>query len=567
MKKKIKNIHSIFVQLNVAFFIVVAITGGLLIWTYSPNIKRELTVVSQNYMNDLSIAYGATLDNEIKKADGDATAVLKADNLYLKLHGVGIEGVESSYVYVVDADGIMLSHPEDGKIGKSVDNDVVKQYAKDLKEGKETKNGIVTYEYNGAQRYAAIYVSTYKEFILVVAADADEVLLPISKINRQGIFGLLIALVICSMIGFVLARIVVKPITQMTDLTIKLSEMDFTEKEMYSKLSQRKDEVGSMGRALSLLRMELANIIRQIREESSRLLDTAADINVSALETTNTMEQFEIAVNEIAQGATAQAEDTQKATENVVGIGNMVKEADEQVAELIEYAKYMKKSGMAATEILSQLDTVNGQAEEYIGIIAKQTETTNESAQKIHEAASMITEIAEETNLLSLNASIEAARAGEQGRGFAVVASQIQKLAEQSNDSAKQIGEIIRILIEDSEKAVDIMKDVKEIIQKQSEHVNRTKVAFDEIQDGVEQSISGMEHVSQKTKEMDHSRAGVIDVVQNLSAIAQENAASAEETSSSVKEVITISNELSQEAKSLEKISNEMEERMSVFKI
>ena len=91
--------------------------------------------------------------------------------------------------------------------------------------------------------------------------------------------------------------------------------------------------------------------------------------------------------------------------------------------------------------------------------------------------------------------------------------------------------------MEDSQKAVSIMEDVKEIFKKQSEHVDNTKQAFDEIQKNVEQSIAGMSAIDDKTKQLDKERSGVIDIVQNLSAIAQENAASTEETSASVTEV------------------------------
>ena len=246
---------------------------------------------------------------------------------------------------------------------------------------------------------------------------------------------------------------------------------------------------------------------------------------------------------------------------------NYYTQTADQVDDLMKYATRMQQSGQGATEALEQLEQVNDQAMQYIHVIAEQTDTTNASASKIHEAASMITEIAEETNLLSLNASIEAARAGEQGRGFAVVAAQIQKLAEQSNESAKEISEIIRVLMEDSQKAVSIMDDVKEIFKKQSEHVDNTKQAFDEIQKNVEQSIAGMSAIDDKTKQLDKERSGVIDIVQNLSAIAQENAASTEETSASVTEVKAISDQLSEEADSLKNISHTMEQSMAVFQI
>lgn len=554
-------------QLIAVFFTITVATGVLLIMIYSPNVKRELTTLSQNYINDLALAYGSTLDNEIKKADGDSTYALKTDALSLKLDGVGIKGIESSYVYVTDETGKMLYHKDGSKIGKSVENKVVKQVIADLQAGKEVQNGVVSYQYQGKTKYASIYVSTYKEFVLVVSADEGDVLKPIEEINLLGGVGILVSVLVCGAVGLMFASLIVKPITRMTDVTQRLAEMDFTDDGQGEKMRRRKDEIGSMSRALNNLRMELVRVVAGIREQSTLLLHTSENLNASAAETSATMEQLECAVGEIAQGATAQASDTQHATEKVILMGEMVEETDHKVMELVAYAQQMKKSGADATEILNCLTQVNEQAEQYIQVIAQQTATTNESAQKIHEAASMITEIADETNLLSLNASIEAARAGEQGRGFAVVAAQIQKLAEQSNESAHQIGEIITTLMEDSQKAVSIMEDVKEIMLKQSEHVERTKEAFLEIQSGVERSIGGMNEISAKTQQMDDARAGVVDIVQNLSAIAQENAASTEETSASVTEVSAISGELSEESKRLEEISRNMEEGMAVFKI
>lgn len=564
---KITDRHSILVQICTVNFFAVLIAGIFMMWMYSSNAEKEITAMAQHYINDLAISYGSTLDNEIKKADGDATYVMKADNLYLKLNGVGMEGVDSSYVYVLNANGQTVFDKDDNKIGHAPEDAVILQYVKDLQAGNPVENGIVEYEHDGVSKYAGIYVSTYKEFILVVCSDENDILAPISVINKKGNIALIIIILLSGSVGYYFAGKIADPIIKMTELTDELSQMDFTDKDEYAKIVKRKDEVGSMGRALSSLRAELVKTIEQIREESALLLETSADLSVSAAETSSTMEQLESAINEIAEGANAQAADTQRATENVVVMGNMVEETDQQVAELIEYAEQMRKAGLGATEILNQLADVNNQTEQYIDVIAQQTATTNESAQKIHEAADMITEIAEETNLLSLNASIEAARAGEQGRGFAVVAAQIQKLAEQSNESAQQIGEIIRTLMEDSEKAVSIMGDVKEIMQKQSEHVDRTREAFMEIQSGVGQSIQGMEVISEKTQQLDKARTGVIDVVQELSAIAQENAASTEETSASVTEVSAISDDLSEEAEKLKDISNAMQERMSVFKI
>lgn len=162
--------------------------------------------------------------------------------------------------------------------------------------------------------------------------------------------------------------------------------------------------------------------------------------------------QVEKAVSEIAEGATSQAGETQKATESVITIGNMVEETASEAGRLHDNTDVIKNLGSEANSTLAGLTEINRKTKEAIEIISRQTNTTNESALKIREATALITSIATETNLLSLNASIEAARAGEQGRGFAVVASQIQKLAEQSNESAKTIEHIVSALINDSEK-------------------------------------------------------------------------------------------------------------------
>jgi methyl-accepting chemotaxis protein len=546
----------------------IILTGVLLILTYSTRVRTEIASMAQNYMNDMAEAYGRTLDNEIKKAGGDSTLVLKTDNLSLKLEGEGLAYADSSYIYVVKKDGTMIYHPNGDKIGKSVENAVVKQDCADLQEGKTVENGCISYEFKGAIKYAAIYVSEYTDFILVVSADETEFFAPINKVTTIGIVGLVVIVLICSIFAYFFVSMIIKPMGNMTDyLTDKISNMDFTEDETQKRLNKQKDEIGSMSRAISLMREKLVAVVTDIREQSVMLMEAADNLSSNATETSATMVQVENAVNDISQGAASQAGETQAATENVVTIGNMVEETTGIVGQLVDYASRMKASSNHAKEILNDLDKVNKKTETYIDVIAKQTDTTNESAQKISEAANMITEIAEETNLLSLNASIEAARAGEQGRGFAVVASQIQKLAEQSNESAKQIGDIIDILLEDSEKAVEIMADVRSSMKEQSEHVEKTDEAFGEIQEQVDGSIKAMDYISVKMKEMDDARIKVVDVVQNLTAIAQENAASTEETSAAVTEVSAIVSGISEKSVELRGIAEDMEHGMSVFKI
>jgi len=190
----------------------------------------------------------------------------------------------------------------------------------------------------------------------------------------------------------------------------------------------------------------------------------------------------------------------------------------------------MDHAGSQAITILNKLSAINDRTRESVDTIYAQTNATNASVADIRNAVEMITGIAEQTNLLSLNASIEAARAGEAGRGFAVVASEIQKLAEQSNRSANEIEKIIENLSAESAKSVAIMDDVKSIIDAQNRDVAETEKAFHLVKDDIDGSIQSIEKIAEKTKSLDEARVRVIEVVHNLTSIAQENAASTEET-------------------------------------
>ena len=325
------------------------------------------------------------------------------------------------------------------------------------------------------------------------------------------------------------------------------------------------DEVGEFCRAIKKLEENLSDIIKNVISGSKELLEASDNLRNRTSITSEHVEQMEKAVNEIAIGAGSQAEETQSATENIILMGNMIEEAAGELDNLNHKARNLKAGGEAVMDVIRELQESNAKTGESIDIIYEQTNVTNESAQKIKEATALITNIAEETNLLSLNASIEAARAGEQGRGFAVVAAQIQKLAEQSNESARQIERIILSLIEDSDKSVITMNEVKEIMEQQSQNVMKTNEQVAQLVEEVEQSIGVIDEVSAKTAKINEARSSVVDTVQNLSAIAEENAASTEETSASVTEISGIINEIADEAHELKTISNQMDETMSMF--
>lgn len=529
------------------------------------NLRIPLMELNQDYLYDMAVAYGRMTESAIEM-QGYNTAT-QYNNLGTLLGGLGINGVESSYAYLVSADGMMLYHPTQEKVGQPVENAVITDVVQKLAAGTVPEPAVVEYDFNGTVKYAAYYITERGNCILVISADKDELMSTVHRVTIIGTCCTIVMVIIASFIGFLFISRIVKPIIQVTDVVGRLAQMDFTEFAGQEKLTARADETGQMSRAVAELRGQLVQMVTEFRDRSEQLYDASGLLDTNAAETAETVEQVEKAVGEIADGASSQADETQKATENVILMGNMVQETTEQVEELTNNANDMKKSGDEAFATLQELDRINDEARKAINVIYEQTNTTNESAMKIREATALITSIAEETNLLSLNASIEAARAGEQGRGFAVVASQIQKLAEQSNDSARQIEDIIDALIRDSQKSVETMEDVKKIMASQNESVGRTNDSFTQVRDGIVRSLEGVDQIADKTKRLDDARINVVDVVQNLTAIAEENAASAEETSASVTEVTSIINSISENAARLKEIAQHLDQSMSVFKV
>ncbi len=564
--ERIGFLHSLKAKILLLVAAAVVLTVVLNLWTVIPKSSSNISELTSNYMLDVAMIAGEGIDNQIRMSSYDS--VMSGGNLSRIVGNVEIKGVKDSYTYIVDGDGTMLYHPTADKIGKPVENSVVKGVISKLKSENRPQPEVVQYNFNGETKYAGIYVGKSKDFILVVNANKKQALSGTTSIATSTVKGSIFAMVLCLIAAIFVTRKIVAPIISATDTVEKLGNLDFSEDvSSDKKMLNRKDEVGVMLRSITELKNIIVKVMAEIRAYSESLGEAAEALKNSANESSTAAGQVETAITGIADGASSQAQETQSATENVIVMGKMIEQASTEVEQLGDNAADMHKASENAMSILAELEKINQKTMEAIHIIGEQTQKTNESAAKIKVATDMISEIAEETTLLSLNASIEAARAGEQGRGFAVVANQIQKLAEQSADATTQITEVISELVNDAQESVQTMDEVKEVMNQQSENVSQTEKAFKNVEKGIAESIESVEKITDKTRKLDEARAGVVDVVQSLSAIAEENAASAEETSASASEVGSIMEDVSQNANMLDEIAVKLNENVKRFKI
>ena len=559
--ERIGFLHSLKAKILLLVAAAVVLTVVLNLWTVIPKSSSNISELTSNYMLDVAMVAGEGIDNQIRMSSYDS--VMSGGNLSRIVGNVEIKGVKDSYTYIVDGDGTMLYHPTADKIGKPVENSVVKGVISKLKSENRPQPEVVQYNFNGETKYAGIYVGKSKDFILVVNANKKQALSGTTSVVTSTVKGSIFAMVLCLIAAIFVTRKIVAPIISATDTVEKLGNLDFSEGvSSDKKMLNRKDEVGVMLRSITELKNIIVKVMAEIRAYSESLGEAAEALKNSANESSTAAGQVETAITGIADGASSQAQETQSATENVIVMGKMIEQASTEVEQLGDNAADMHKASENAMSILAELEKINQKTMEAIHIIGEQTQKTNESAAKIKVATDMISEIAEETTLLSLNASIEAARAGEQGRGFAVVANQIQKLAEQSADATTQITEVISELVNDAQESVQTMDEVKEVMNQQSENVSQTEKAFKNVEKGIAESIESVEKITDKTRKLDEARAGVVDVVQSLSAIAEENAASAEETSASASEVGSIMEDVSQNANMLDEIAVKLNENV-----
>lgn len=564
--ERIGFLHSLKAKILLLVAAAVVLTVVLNLWTVISKSSSNISELTSNYMLDVAMVAGEGIDNQIRMSSYDS--VMSGGNLSRIVGNVEIKGVKDSYTYIVDGDGTMLYHPTADKIGKPVENSVVKGVISKLKSENRPQPEVVQYNFNGETKYAGIYVGKSKDFILVVNANKKQALSGTTSVVTSTVKGSIFAMVLCLIAAIFVTRKIVAPIISATDTVEKLGNLDFSEGvSSDKKMLNRKDEVGVMLRSITELKNIIVKVMAEIRAYSESLGEAAEALKNSANESSTAAGQVETAITGIADGASSQAQETQSATENVIVMGKMIEQASTEVEQLGDNAADMHKASENAMSILAELEKINQKTMEAIHIIGEQTQKTNESAAKIKVATDMISEIAEETTLLSLNASIEAARAGEQGRGFAVVANQIQKLAEQSADATTQITEVISELVNDAQESVQTMDEVKEVMNQQSENVSQTEKAFKNVEKGIAESIESVEKITDKTRKLDEARAGVVDVVQSLSAIAEENAASAEETSASASEVGSIMEDVSQNANMLDEIAVKLNENVKRFKI
>ena len=392
--------------------------------------------------------------------------------------------------------------------------------------------------------------------------------------NRTMIINIVISLFTTILIGVIvfilLIKKVARPLALVEKTIVKMADYDLElgeEIKESEKFNSEKGEIGNIIRSLNKMVDNLIAIVQSINANAQNTAATAEELTATAQSTSDTAGEVGNAVNSIAEGATLQAQDAQNAVASAEESRKLLLEmltTLNDLSESMEFIKIKKDEGDDSLKHLVEASELNNKAAgEVHEIIVK----TNESAERISAAREMIQSISDQTNLLALNAAIEAARAGEQGKGFAVVAEEIRKLAEQSAGFTEDIRKDIDILKTDVEKAVNTMNGVGGIMEKQNEKMAETGDKFTQISDAIEKSQTIVRILDKSSKEIEEKNGAIVKVIEKLSSVAEDNAATTEEAAAAVATQVQSMEEISGASENLANVAVELQEEVAKFRL
>lgn len=377
---------------------------------------------------------------------------------------------------------------------------------------------------------------------------------------------IVVILVVVFVISFIMARRLANGIKRVeSDLRkIEVGDLSF---EIDSKLLKRTDELGKIAQSLDKVKLSLMGMIGDVSHSSMKLMESSEDFRDKFGSITESIQDTNQAIEEMANGTTSLAQETEVVNDKVRELGNVIDIEKEEMDKLGTSVDVMMKYSDGASKSINKLYEISEIANNAIQVVSEQTRQTSESAVHINNMVEIIKSMASQTNLLSLNASIESARAGEAGRGFAVVAGEIRNLAEKSAESAAGIETVVRELTMNVETSTSRMQEVLDNVAEQQEQLHETKDAFDNLYQEINVVDEVAKAIGSQAERLNQLRVVVSDSVSNLGSVVEENSASAQETSAGMQLVAESIQSCYRDTQTLVELSDEQSVKTKKFKL
>lgn len=521
--------------------------------------KKQITDSTKHTMVDVINTTSKIVENEISNAD---TEDLDYDEYAKSLSDVKLEGMDSSYVYVVKNDGTMLYHPTKEKVGQPVENAVIKGVVQQLQDGKKPGTTVVEYDFNGTTKYSA-YTILNNENILVLTADESEALAGITTVTGVAVGIIAIVVLIAIIISFIMGRRLMRPLVKVSTIIEDVAngniEVDF------SVVKESNDEIGLIIEKMKELTQSLGSIVGKIRNSSDTMSSNSYELNDTSSQTLAANNEISKAVEDVAEGSTGMAASISKINENLLEMSNETKDINASVDEIKNQTTAVQDSSKIMNDKIKSMQDSSHKMDEGISAISKRIETVNTTVDKVSNIVSVIEEISSETNLLSLNASIEAARAGDAGKGFAVVAQEIRVLSDNTNTELENIKQIISSLVEECRYCVQASGTIVEDNAKQKEEIKAVLDEFGSLDEQIQKTAEKADEIEELVTAMIELNDDITKSSNSLTDVSAANAAATEEMNANIEELNAMMHGVSEMAGHMNDESDGLKEALSFF--
>ena len=522
--------------------------------------KKQITDSTKHTMVDVINTTSKIVENEISNAD---TEDLDYDEYAKSLSDVKLEGMDSSYVYVVKNDGTMLYHPTKEKVGQPIENAVIKGVVQQLQDGKKPGTTVVEYDFNGTTKYSA-YTILNNENILVLTADESEALAGITTVTGVAVGIIAIVVLIAIIISFIMGRRLMRPLVKVSTIIEDVAngniEADF------SVVKESNDEIGLIIEKMKELTQSLGSIVGKIRNSSDTMSSNSYELNDTSSQTLAANNEISKAVEDVAEGSTGMAASISKINENLLEMSNETKDINASVDEIKNQTTAVQDSSKIMNDKIKSMQDSSHKMDEGISAISKRIETVNTTVDKVSNIVSVIEEISSETNLLSLNASIEAARAGDAGKGFAVVAQEIRVLSDNTNTELENIKQIISSLVEECRYCVQASGTIVEDNAKQKEEIKAVLDEFGSLDEQIQKTAEKADEIEELVTAMIELNDDITKSSNSLTDVSAANAAATEEMNANIEELNAMMHGVSEMAEHMNNESDGLKEALSFFR-
>ncbi|AIQ45865.1 chemotaxis protein [Paenibacillus sp. FSL R7-0273] len=387
-----------------------------------------------------------------------------------------------------------------------------------------------------------------------------------SRVTRITIIAssvMIATLVLLVFLGLLISRMIVRPVKEVRGLLLQAEHGDFTVKSSYVS----KDEIGGLSASFNEMTGKLQSIFSTVQESSHFVASTSEELSASAEQNSHASGHIAETVQELATGTEKQVQLVEGSSASITEINGYTQtiagNTEQMKQDALHASRLSAEGNQAITEVTAQMNSISSNVHSLFEAVS----SLNHRSAEIGQIISVISGISAQTNLLALNASIEAARAGEHGRGFAVVAGEVRKLAEQSDRSAEQVTQLIRLIQQDTEVTLSTMDKTSQEVESGLSIVNHAGRSFHNIEEAVSRFVDQIADIAEAIQMLAEGTSGIDHSIGEVSAVARDSASITQNISAATEEQLASMQEISSSAQALASLADDLQKILNQFKI